>query len=248
MRPFRLMSCAAAVVVALSGYAAAAEPLSPEQEEAVRQLVIDVLKNRPEIIIEALQAYEIKRQAEQKAQEKDAIASLRSELEEDPASPFVGNPEGDVTIVEFSDYRCGYCKKVFPSLQALLKEDPKLRLVIKEFPVLGEESVLAARAGLAIWQLAPGKYDDFHAVMMANRGALTEDKLLRVGEGLGVSRDRMKAAMASPEVERSIGKNHQLAGRIGIQGTPAFIVGGQLVPGAVEVDVLRQLVAHARQR
>lgn len=249
MAPFRALSSAAfALLLAVTTVpASAAEPLSPDQQDAVRQVVIDLLRTQPELVVEALQAFQQRQEAEQRALEKNLIATLKKDLEGDPNSPVVGNPNGDVTIVEFSDYRCGYCKKVFPSIQTLLKEDGKIRFVIKEFPVLGEESVIAARIAQAAWFLAPRKYPDLHTAMMANRGAMTEDKLLQMAEGLGLARDKLKAMMNAPEVDQAIKKTYGIAEGIGVRGTPAFVVGGRLVPGAVDIDTLRKLVAEARK-
>ncbi len=248
MASFRpLLALAILALVAAATPAMADSALTPAQEEAVRRTVTELLKSNPEIVVDALKSYQEKQEAAQRDHEKITIESLRNDLENDEASPVVGNPNGDVTIVEFMDYRCGYCKKVFPELQALLKEDPKIRYVFKEFPVLGEESVMAAHYALAVWAVAPNKYADYHAALMNNRGAFTEDKLLKIAEGYGIDGDALKRAVADEATEKAIKKIYAMASTLGIRGTPAFIVGGRLVPGAVGIAVLRQLVAEARK-
>jgi protein-disulfide isomerase len=150
-----------------------------------------------------------------------------------------------VTLVEFFDYRCPYCKQVSPSLQALLKEDPKLRVVYKEFPVLGRESVFAARAALAARK--QGKYELFHNALMALKGQLGDDIVLKTAGAVGIDVEKLKADMGAPEIEAQIRRNHELAQALDIRGTPAFIVGTTLIPGAVDVATLRQKIAEARK-
>jgi len=225
--------------------AAAEETLTPAQKEAFETLIHDYLLDHPDVLIEALQSAEekLKQQAEERAQQ--AIATRQKDLLADPEAPVLGNPNGDVTLVEFFDYRCPYCKQVSPSLQALLKEDPKLRVVYKEFPVLGRESVFAARAALAARK--QGKYEPFHNALMALKGQLGDDIVLKTAGAVGIEVEKLKADMGAPEIEAQIRRNHELAQALDIRGTPAFIVGTTLIPGAVDVATLRQKIAEARK-
>ncbi|MCH8212737.1 MAG: DsbA family protein [Proteobacteria bacterium] len=174
------------------------------------------------------------------------IVARQDELLNDPASPVGGNPDGDVTLVEFFDYQCPYCKTIFPSIQALLAEDRNLRYVFKEFPILGRASVFAARAALAARR--QGKYLEFHTAVMSARGKLTETRVMRLAEKVGLDVDRLRRDMADGTVDAMIRRNLELADGLGIFSTPVFIIGDTQIPGAVEIDTLKVLIARARQR
>lgn len=225
----------------------AAAPFTPEQKAALEKLVRDVLVGNPEILVEAMQALEAKQQAQAAEAGRAAIAANAKELLHDGHSFVAGNPKGDVTVVEFFDYRCGYCKQVHPSLQALLKEDGKLRLVLKELPVLGPESIVASKAAVAaLEQDKGGKYYAFHNAMMGFRGELSETEVFRMAGEAGLDVKKLRADMALPKVEQALRSNLALANKLGIQGTPGFVIGNELVPGAIPLDTMRQLVKQAR--
>jgi protein-disulfide isomerase len=249
--PMRLINFGAAIVLgalltSTAVIARAAEPLSDAQRGTVENIVRDYLLKNPEIIVESLRGYEeTHRQASEK-EARQAIATSGDELEKDPTSPVVGNQQGDVTLVQFFDYRCGYCKKVVPSIQELLKTDKNIRMVFKEFPILGPDSVTASRAALAAWKIAPDKYLPFHVAMMESRGEMNEARVLEIGKKVGIDVDKLKAAMSDPAIKATIDRNIELARKLQINGTPAFIIGGQLVPGAVDLATLREMVATAR--
>ena len=174
------------------------------------------------------------------------ILARQDELLNDPASPVGGNPDGDVTLVEFFDYQCPYCKTIFPSIQELPAEDRKLRFVFKEIPSPGKDSVFAARAALAARR--QGKYLELHMAPMPARGKLTETTVMRLAEKVGVDVDRLRRDMAERTIGDMIRRNLELADALGIDGTPAFIIGDTQVPGAVEIDTLKTLIARPRQR
>jgi protein-disulfide isomerase len=247
---FRFARCLAlvsALLTAGSAVAQQAQPFTAEQKAALQQIVRDVLVNNPEILVEAMHALEAKQQAEAGKAAKAAIAANRKAIFEDGVSFVAGNPKGDVTIVEFFDYRCGYCKQVQPSLLALLKEDPKVRLVLKELPVLGPESVIASRAAVAALEQDKGsKYLGFHNAMMGFRGQLGEAEVMRMAGEAGLDLKKLKTDMASPKVEQVLRANLALADTLGIQGTPGFIIGDELIPGAVSLETLRQVVRQTR--
>jgi protein-disulfide isomerase len=225
--------------------AGASEPFTTDQEEAIRRLVRDYLMKNPEILLEALQAGEdkMKRDAEEKA--KKALSEKRRELERDRDSPVLGNPNGDVTLVEFFDYRCGYCKQVAGTIQALASEDKQLRIVMKEFPILGKESVFASRAAMAAHR--QGKYAPFHMALMNHKGNLTEDAVLKMAASVGLDVDRLRAEMGREEVDGHLRRNYELAQELQIRGTPAFIIGDELIPGAVDLRTLRRKIAELRK-
>ena len=224
----------------------AAEPLSDEQRDTVEILVRDYILKNPEIIVESLRGYEEKHRQASEKEAREAIATSRDALEKDRTSPVAGNPHGDVTLVQFFDYRCGYCKKVVPSIKELLNTDENIRLVFKEFPILGPDSVTASRAALAAWKIAPDKYFPFHLALMESRGEMSEARVLETAKKVGIDIDKLKTAMTDPSIKSTIERNIDLARTLQINGTPAFIIGGQLVPGAVDLATLREMVATAR--
>ncbi len=226
--------------------AVAAEP-TPEQRQQIEQVIRDYLTKNPEVLIEALQAAEQKVKEQQEERARAAVAARRDELINDPAAPVGGNPKGDVTIVEFFDYRCPYCKQVEPTLAALLKEDAKLRIVYKEFPILGPESVIASRVALAALKQGPGRYERFHSAMMNAKGQITEEVVLKVAADAGLDMAKIKSDMTAPEIEAVIKRNYALAEALNVRGTPAFIIGDTIAPGAIDLDTLRKMVADARK-
>ena len=151
-----------------------------------------------------------------------------------------------MTIVEFFDYRCPYCKQVVGALTQLLNDDRKLRLVFKEFPILGPDSVVAARAALAAH--VQGKYHAMHEALMRARGTLDETTVLKIATSVGLDATRLQSDMNKPEIAASLDRNHRLARDLAINGTPAFVIGNHVVPGAVDLETLKKLVAEARQR
>ncbi len=200
----------------------------------------------PDVLIAALRAAQDKLDRDNDAKATQAVARHRHDIFDNPATPAAGNPEGDVAIVEFFDYRCPYCKQVQPELESLVQRDPKLRLVYKELPVLGPASVTAAHAALAAQR--QGKYDAFHAAMMAAHGQINDSTVYQVAASVGLDVDRLKRDMAAPEVAQALKANSTLADVLDIHGTPAFIIGDRVVPGAVDLDALKTMVADARKR
>jgi len=223
----------------------AAADISPEKRQAIEGVIHDYLMQNPDVLIEALRAAEDKANHDADTKAALVLKDRRSEVFDDPATPVGGNPQGDVTIVEFFDYRCPYCKQVQPSLQTLLDQDRRLRFVYKEMPVLGPSSVLAAHAALAAQR--QDKYEAFHTAMMAAKGQITEDVIYRVAGSVGLDVDRLKHDMAAPEIERALKANLALASALDIRGTPGFIIGDHIVPGAIDLDALKNLIEEARK-
>lgn len=225
---------------------AAAQGLSDAQKQAVEQLIRDYIMKNPEVMIESLQAYQASQQDVQQAKAQQAVGANRDALERDATTPVAGNPKGSVTIVEFFDYHCGYCKKALPAVKALLKDDDDVRFVFKEFPILGPGSVTAAQAALATWRIAPDKYLPLHVALMEWRGDLTEDRVMEIARKVGIDTAKLKTAMADPAVTAQLKRNAELAQELQIGGTPAFIIGGKLVPGAIDLATMQEMVKAAR--
>jgi protein-disulfide isomerase len=234
-----------AIFAALPFRPITAAEIPSEQRQAIEAIIHEYLTQNPDVLIEALRAAEEKANRDADAKAVVVLKDRRDEVFNDPASPVGGNPEGDVTIVEFFDYRCPYCKQVQPSLQKLLDQDRKLRFVYKEMPVLGAPSVTAAHAALAA--RLQGKYEHFHSAMMATKGQITDEVVYQVAGSVGLDVDRLKRDMAAPEIEQAVKANLALAKALDIHGTPGFIIGEHIVPGAIELDALKDLVADARK-
>lgn len=230
-----------------TGDSAAYAGMTSEEKQRFNALIRQYILDHPDVVIESLQAYQARQRAAEQQESQAALVALKDEIENDPSAPVAGNAQGDVTIVEFFDYRCGYCKQVLPSIRKLIETDGNIRYVFKEFPVLGPESVTAARAALAVWNLQPDKYFPFHTALMQVRGGLTEQRILDIAEQLGLDPARVRDGMDDPRVEETLKKNVALAGQIKVNGTPAFVIGGQLVPGAIDLATIKQLVEAARQ-
>jgi len=219
-------------------------PFSALQKNDIRNTVREYLLDNPEVIVEALEALQAQQQHSQQQQHSGAIAANMEQLVGSRRDPFIGNPDASVTIVEFFDYQCPYCKRMAQDLAKIAAEDPDVKIIFKEFPVFGRESTLATRAALA--SAKQGKYQEFHLAIMGLRGAPSENAIFRAASRLGMDLDRLRRDMQSPSIETQIQANLQLARQVGVRGTPAFIVGDQLVPGAMSADQMRQLIAEKR--
>ena len=220
--------------------------MSPAERKSIENIVRDLLMKNPEIIIEAIQSMRQREQRDREERAKANLAKFKNELLNDPDSPVGANVKGDVTIVEFFDYRCGYCKRVFPDIVKVLNTDKNIRYVFKEFPILGPESVTASKAALAAWNLDKTKYMAFHKALMGSKGGLPEGRVLEIATAAGYDAKAMKAAMKDPKIDDMIAKNFELAKAFDINGTPAFIIGDEVIRGAVDLDALRSFISKAR--
>jgi protein-disulfide isomerase len=240
----------AALVVALAiapglGRAPAEAQAPPIPREAIEQVIRDYLLSHPEVILESLRQGEARQREAARARARTAVQANREQLLQDPSSPIGGNPAGDVTVVEFFDYRCPHCRRMAPVIKSLIAQDGSVRLVYKELPILGDESVLAARAALAARQ--QGKYVEAHDRLMSATGPFTAAGVLATLTSIGLDGERLRAEMDAPEIATIIGRELALAQALGIDGTPAFVVGGELVVGAMDLGTLRDLVSRARR-
>ena len=249
----RVFVCLGAVaLLAAAAAATAEEPPAPKssfsetETRAIEDIVRDYLLEHPEILVEAMQRLEEKERLAKIESQRAAITANLEPLGRDPSSPVLGNPDGDVTLVEFFDYRCPYCRKVTADLLEAVEKDGGIRLVFKEFPILGPDSVIAARAALAAAQ--QDRYRDFHLALMTTPGQLDETTVLALAGDLGLDVDKLRKDMASEGVEQQIRDNHKLGQALQINGTPAFVVGKEIVPGAVPMQHLLELVRRERAK
>ncbi|SEM48504.1 Protein-disulfide isomerase [Loktanella fryxellensis] len=238
----RALLTATALTLTL-GLPAAAQDDDAAFGERVRAYLLE----NPQVIMEAvgiLQAQEAEMAA---LADQDMVAAQSEALLNDGYSWVGGNPDGDITVVEFMDYRCGYCKRAFPEIESLLQADGNIRFIVKEFPILGEQSVLASQFAMAA-QIVAGEdaYKAVHETLMSFNGEITEDSLLALADSLDLDGAAIMAGTADPEVERRIAANRALGESLAISGTPTFVVQDQMVRGYVPAADLQRLVDDLR--
>ena len=236
-----LKSLGILLMLGLTPSAIQADALS---EDRVKELVYEAIRENPGIVLEAVEILRARDAQAQAQAQSDVLSSQRDILENDPNAPVLGNPDGDVTVVEFFDYNCPYCRRAKPALLELLEFDPNVRLVYREWPILGEGSVYAAKAALA--SRNQGKYEEFHWAMMSMNGRSEEASVLRVAREIGLDIDELIADMNSQEIAEHIQTSMQLAQALGFSGTPSFVIGDNLVPGLVDASQMIELVGEAR--
>jgi protein-disulfide isomerase len=201
----------------------------------------------PQVIGEALAELEKRQEAAQRLSQETALREQRDVLLSSPHGNLVGNPKGDVTIVEFFDYNCGYCKRALADLRTLAKSDPKLRIVLKDLPVLGPESVEASRVGLAAkLQISGDKLFEYHSRLLESRGRINGERAISLAREMGLDVARLQRDLDGPEVRAALQENSTLGQKLGLTGTPAFVIGDEVISGAVGVEPLRQAVTAMR--
>ena len=236
------------LALGLAAPAAAQEALDPALRDALDARIRAYLLENPEVIVEALETLEGRRREAEAADDAALARAHEADLLDDGYSRVLGDPDGDVTIVEFADYRCGYCKAAHPQIMELLAEDGDIRLVLKEFPILGPESVLAARAAMAADMIDPDLYWPFHDAMMTHRGGLDEATVFRLAEGVGLDADALRAEIktSADEIDARIRRTYGLARALGVEGTPSFVIGERILRGLAGPEQMRAFVAEAR--
>jgi protein-disulfide isomerase len=224
-----------------------ADNFSDAQRGEIEKIIKEYLVSHPEVLEEASAELDKRKQAAEAEKAKTAIADHSAPLFNSTHQVTVGNTKGDVTLVEFFDYNCGYCKRALMDLTSIMKDDPKLRVVLKEFPVLGPGSIEAAKVAVAVRMQDSGKkYFDFHLKLLGGRGQADKAHALAAAKEAGFDMARIEKDMASEEVKTSIDENMKLAEALGLNGTPSYVVGSQVVVGAVGLDTLKQKVNVAR--
>lgn len=238
-----------AVLFAAAGFSTgawAANPAPPLDRAQVERIVHDYLREHPEVIFEAVDAYKKKQDDAEHAEIQRTIAAQHAEIVNDPGSPVGGNAKGDVTLVEFFDYQCGVCKSIHGMVANLVKSDGHIRRVYKDWPILGPESLFAARAALA--SRHQGKYLAFHDALMEAKVPLSNRTIFAIAANVGIDVARLKRDMNDPAITKALERNFALADALHINGTPSFLIGNVLLQGARDIDSMRALVAQARKR
>ncbi|WP_166434135.1 DsbA family protein [Roseovarius spongiae] len=237
-----MKTTALAIGLAVMPIAGFAQDLS---DARIKELALEAIRENPQIIMEAVQLLEQEQAATQAEAAADVLKNQRQLLERDPNAPVLGNPEGDVTVVEFFDYNCPYCKRAMSEVQGLLDADQDVRLVYREWPILSEGSVFAAKAALAARE--QGKYEEFHWALMGMEERAEEASVMRLAEEIGLDIEQLRTDMDAPEVQEHIDESMRLSQALGFNGTPSFVIGDDLVPGFVEQDQLEALVDKTRE-
>jgi len=246
--PLLLIIAAGAWYLLDPGFRAGRQPTTaPENlpQGAFERRVHDYLVANPEVIVEAMQNLERKQREVEQTEAQAALAAHRDELLNSPESPVGGNPQGDVTLVEFFDYNCPYCRQVAPAMVEAEDDDPQLRIVYKEFPILGPNSVFAARAALAARK--QNLYPQFHKAMMQVSGAADEAHVIAVAEEIGLDVEQLRTDMQDPAIDAEIQRNLALARALRINGTPGFVIGDEILRGATDLQTMQRLIDQARK-
>ena len=217
----------------------ASADLDATDRATLNSIIEDFIRNNPEIVRDTLIALAAREEAERK---QTGLAKVR----DDQGDPVMGNANGTITLYEFSDYNCGYCKRVFEPIQQLVRDNPDVRLVIKEFPILSQSSLVAAKAAIAAEM--QGKFGDYHIAMMTYRGQITDAVVMRMVAQAGLDIEQLKSDMESPKTMAIIQRTREAAAALEINGTPGLVVGDTVVPGAIGLDELVKLIAEERNK
>jgi protein-disulfide isomerase len=241
----------AALVVFCIAASALVGPVSaqttPEEKQAIETIVRDYLLAHPEVIEEAITLLRQKREGDALAAQAKAVESSRDLIFNSEHQMVLGNPQGPITVVEFFDYNCGYCKRAVSDMTALIEANPDVRVVLKEFPILSEGSVEAARMSVAVKDSAPDSYLKFHEALFSRPGQVDGAKAMEIVRELGLDPDKLSAVANGEAVTRNLQEVQKLASTLGISGTPSYVIGTELVPGAAGFDTLQEKVEAMRE-
>ena len=226
--------------------AANAAEFNDGQRQEMESIIKDYLLSHPEILQEMSQILEQKQKQAEDEQRKDGLVKNADQIFRDKADFVAGNPDGKVTMVEFFDYNCGWCKKGFPEVMSLLDTDKDLKFVLKEFPIFGEDSEYAAKAAIASGK--QGKYWDLHRAMFSHEGKITKDSVDEIAAGIGLNMNQLKKDMKDPALTEILERNRALAQSLAINGTPAFIIDDKLVPGYLPKAELATAINEIRAK
>jgi protein-disulfide isomerase len=245
----RFIPLAVALALGAAAAPAHAQNFSEPQRTEIEKIIKDYLLAHPEVLQEAMSELEKKQQVAEAEKARSAVKNHSEALFNSPRQVVLGNPQGDVTFVEFFDYNCGYCKRALSDMVELMNKDPKLKVVLKEFPVLGPGSVEAAQVAVAVrMQDKTGKkYFDFHQKLLGGRGQVDKAKALAAAKDAGLDMARIEKDMKSEEVSKTLEESMKLAEALGLNGTPSYVIGNDVVIGAVGLAALNQKIQAARQ-
>lgn len=239
-----LLTC----TLAAPSFAGGIESMTAAERAAFRAEVKAYLIENPEVLVEAMNTLQDRQAQTEQASDKQLVTDHKADLFDDQASWVGGNPDGDITVVEFMDYRCGYCRKAYQEVEDLVKADGNIRLVLKEYPILGDDSVTSARFAIAMLQLhGNDAYKKAHDALITLRGAPDAETLGRLATDLGFEAKPVLDRMASDEVSAVIAANQELGSKMAISGTPTFVIDSQMLRGYVPLDGMQQIVASERK-
>jgi protein-disulfide isomerase len=246
---FSVPTAAALILVSLCAGSAGAQTFSSDQRQEIEGIVKSYLLAHPEVMQDVMAELDKRQQAAEAEKHRAAITENKAALYSSPHEVVLGNPQGNVTMVEFFDYNCGFCKRALPDMMTLLKTNPNLKFVLKEFPVLGEGSVEAAHVAVAarMQDVTGKKYIEFHQKLLGGRGMADKTRALAVAKEVGFDMARIEKDMNSSEVKKTIDEDMKLADAIGVSGTPSYVVGDEVVVGAVGLDALRDKINSERK-
>ena len=243
---FTFKPIAAAVLALSMGVAAPAMALDDKQKEEIGQFIKEYLIQNPEIMLDVQNALQAKQEAARTQASAEAVAANKKAIFSDSGDMILGNPKGDVTIVEFFDYNCGYCKHALSDMNEIIDADKNVRFVLKELPILGPDSMAAHKVSYAFKALAPEKYGEFHRALLGGDVRATEERAIEVATSLGVKEDALRKQMADKPNDASVKDVYQLAGTLGITGTPSYVIGNEAVFGAVGAEALEEKIGNVR--
>jgi protein-disulfide isomerase len=244
--PRLIAAVCAALLIAAMPLSARAQAFSKAQRGDIERIVHDYLVAHPEVLQEAMTELEKRQTAAEAEKHKAAVKAHAKALFSSPDQVTLGNPNGNVTFVEFFDYNCGYCKRAMSDMLTLLKNDSKLKVVLKEFPVLGPGSVEAARVAVAVRMQAPQKYLEFHTKLLGGRGHADNARALAVAKEVGLDMARLEKDMKGPEVQKTLQHDFKLAEALGLNGTPSYVIGDNVIVGAIGLKGLQEKINTAR--
>jgi protein-disulfide isomerase len=250
MNRFTSLLAAAAIAFAGATSAASAQTFSEPQRGEIEKIIKEYLLKHPEVLQEAMAELEKRHAVAEAEKARSAIKNHSEAIFNSPRQVTLGNPQGDVTFVEFFDYNCGYCKRALSDMVELMGKDPKLKVVLKEFPVLGPNSTEAARVAVAVrMQDKSGKkYLEFHQKMLTGRGQADRARALAVAKEVGLDMARLEKDLKSEEIDATLAESMKLAEALGLNGTPSYVIGNDVVVGAVGLAALGQKIQAARQQ
>ncbi len=247
-RALALAGAVAGLTLAPLGPSHAAGDFSPAQKAGIEKIIHDYLVSNPEVIREAIDELEKKQKIAEAATREKAVTEQADKISHSPNQAVVGNPDGDVTLVEFFDYNCGYCKQSLATVAKLIEEDPKLRVVLKDFPILGPDSVEVAQiATAARMQLSPAKFWDFHRKLLSTRGRLGKQQALAAAKDVGADMDRLEKDAAKPETHAALKEVATLAEQLRFDGTPSWVIGKEAVVGGLPHAQLKAKIDNVRK-
>lgn len=241
----RLALAAALTLTALPAMAQTSPAVTPEERAKIEQVVKDFIAANPAWVQEQLDRNFEEQRVAQAEKRREMLSEFTDLLYNSPVAPVSGNAQGDVVVVEFFDYRCGYCKLIAPTITDVVEQDGKVKVVHKHLPVLGSASVAASRAALAAQK--QGKYKELHEALMRHQGRMDQDTVMALAQAAGLDTDRLVKDMDSPEITAELDGNRDMAQKLRIRGTPSFIVGTTIQVGTVDGDRLKRWIADARK-